>query len=182
MINRTADTLFRTLLWGVFFASVGLAMIFSTSRAEATTLPSAIQYARNIANTCLEDWKTLSCYSVVSDSNQILVTSYIAQLETAGHASHGEKIRQACAASTAITGFVKEGGKNLSVNAVSEAFTICANQISDTSEATHVKPDITYYQLLLIPTLCVRDDPRCGNAASSLRPFLEDSKKPQTRR
>lgn len=188
MIYRRADTLFSTLFSGVFFFLMGCVVVFSSAIAQNQGQPpspatiSMAQHAQGIANSCLHDWKNLTCYGAVSDSNQELLAGYMNKLKTAGHSQHAEKVRQECAASTAIRRFAKESGKNLSANAVSEAFTVCVNQITDTSETTQVKPDITYYQLLLIPTLCLRDDPRCGSMAASLRPFLDDSKKPKTRR
>ena len=188
MINRRACTHYRTLFYGAFLFVMGCVVISaSPSFAQNQPAPSPAtismaQHAKSIANSCLQEWKNQGCYGAVSDSNQELIKDYIAKLKTAGHPQHAEKVRQECAASTAIRRFVKESGRNLSANAVSEAFTVCVNQITEASEAIHVKPDPTYYQLLLIPTLCLREDPRCGSMAASLRPFLDDDKKPKARR
>ncbi len=188
MINRRACTHYRSLFYGAFLFVMGCVVISASpsfaqnQQAPSPATISMAQHAKSIANSCLHKWTHIGCYGAVSDSNQVLVKDYMAKLKTAGHPQLAEKVRQECAASTAVRRFVQESGKNISANAISEAFTVCVNQITEANEATQVKPDPTYYQLLLIPTLCLREDPRCGSMASSLRPFLDDDKKPKARR
>lgn len=163
--------LFQRSVMTFFLMAIGGAVLMGAPHsAHAQNVPA--QYASSIANSCLNNWKTLKCYVAVSDSNLVLVANYISKLKTAGRAGDAEKVKQQCAAATAVRKFAEQGGKDLPVNAMSEALTVCINQMYDSIAATNVQPDMDHYQLLLVPTLCLRDDPRCKSSSAALKPYL----------
>lgn len=117
--------------------------------------PVAVQFAKEIANTCLDGWEGADCLKSVSSSNEIMAGQYIQILGQAAKATEAETVKQGCAASTAAK--VKE----VPAPAMRSAFTECANTISDVVEKTGVTPDVSHYQLLIGAVLCMDKDPRC---------------------
>lgn len=117
---------------------------------------TSLDHAQNYARTCINGrWGTKSCMDVMANSNSQLAINFIIALKKRGQEAAVKQIQETCAAATAV------GKQTVPVHAVSEAFTVCANKISDISDMTGIQPDTSHYQLLITSVFCLRNNPRC---------------------
>jgi hypothetical protein len=120
---------------------------------------------RTIANACPGHWDSAGCLSAVSSANLVMAANYAADLKEKGRPGEAEQVKEHCAASTAAR------EKSFPAYAMKSAFIECANLITDVAEKTGIKPDPTAFQLLIAPTLCLDNDPRCGTITEQLKRF-----------
>lgn len=121
-------------------------------------------HAGEVARACPQKWESEECLRATSQAALVLVSHYGATLEQEGNKAAMEPLKQECAASTAAT---QQDG--IPAYAMKSAYTTCANKIYDIAEATDVKPDPSYYQLLIATVLCMDNKPQC--------PFMEENLK-----
>ncbi len=146
-------------------AAILLASGFSAAPARAQASDISVQFAKEVANTCLSGWDTQPCLSAISQSNLVMASNYGAHLKQKGKESEAEQVKQHCAASTAAS----KG--EYPAYAMKSAFTECANTISDIADATGTQPDLGQYELLVSSVLCMTDDRRCAAITEGLRRY-----------
>lgn len=94
----------------------------------------------------------------------VLVSQFGASLEYEGYKAQMDPLKEDCAASTAAT---QQDG--IPAYAMKSAYTVCANKIAEIAEITGVKPDPSYYQLMIASILCMDKNPQCRMMESSLK-------------
>ena len=107
-----------------------------------------------------------ACLKVNAYSNRILAANYIAALKEKGKTKAAGSVEQQCAAAS-VLGEV-EAPRETVGNVLAE----CANQISDMTAETGIKPDLSHYQLLIAATLCITKDARCEASEQALAATL----------
>ena len=146
-------------------ASAAASASASSGRAEK----ELVQLAKNIARECLKEetgWMSASCLKVNAYSNRILAANYIAALKEKGKTKAAGSVEQQCAAATAL------GEVKATQETVGNVLAECANQISDMTAETGIKPDLSHYQLLIAATLCITKDARCEASEQALAATL----------
>ncbi len=147
----------------IFTAGDAAAQYVKPSPSKGKVEDYVLQHARNIAGKCGPSfWEEQPCIKALSESNLVLAANYAEKLDTSGKKEASRKIINECAASTA--------GREIEVPtyAIVSAFTTCSNTIFDVSEETGIKPDLSHYQLLVYPTLCLSKDARCAAFESQM--------------
>ncbi len=124
--------------------------------------------AGNIARSCPQQWEDEECLRATSQAALVLVSNYGGRLDQAGKKGHMETLKENCAASTAAT---QEDG--IPAYAMKSAYTVCMNSIADVADASGVKPDPSYMQLLLATVLCMEKSPQCQMMELALRKWAK---------
>ncbi|MCL4677275.1 MAG: hypothetical protein KJ017_01635 [Alphaproteobacteria bacterium] len=120
--------------------------------------------AQAIATACPGNWEAEECLKATSQSAMVLVSQFGASLEYEGYKAQMDPLKEDCAASTAAT---QQDG--IPAYAMKSAYTVCANKIAEIAEITGVKPDPSYYQLMIASILCMDKNPQCRMMESSLK-------------
>lgn len=120
--------------------------------------------AKAVAGACPGDWESEECLKATSQSALVLISQFGANLEHKGLKAEQDVLKDECAASTAAT---QEDG--IPAYAMKSAYTVCANKIADIAESTGVKPDPSYYQLIIASILCLDKNPQCKIMEQSLQ-------------
>lgn len=120
--------------------------------------------AQAIAQSCPGNWEAEECLKATSQSAMVLISQFGASLEHEGYKSQMDPLKEDCAASTAAT---QQDG--IPAYALRSAYTVCANTIAEIAEATGVKPDPSYFQLMIASILCMDNNPQCRMMESSLK-------------
>lgn len=128
--------------------------------------PVSVNFARDYAKNCLGEWSNAECLKTVSGSNIVLTGQYMDVLKEQGKTDKVAELRDGCAASTAA--FNKS---DIPAKAMRNAYVQCANTISDISEATTIKPDLSHYQLLLGAIMCLDGSDVCKKLEAQLSPL-----------
>jgi hypothetical protein len=136
----------------------------TTSHAQEPSAETQL-FAKTLSNSCLKQWETSKCLTNISQATLILAANYAGDLESNGMIGAVEQIKQNCAAATAGT----KG--NYPAYAMKSAFTECANIIYDVSEQTNIKPDLSFYQLLVSSIMCLNKDRSCPAIEQGLNAY-----------
>lgn len=143
-----------------------LALVIAAPSAHAQTASAvSLTHAKALAAVCPGNWESPACLTAVSESNMVLVSNYGALLQHKKLTAAAETLKQKCAASTA------HREEAFPAYAMNSAFIECVNIISDLADQTHVLPDQSHYQLLLLPALCLSKDQRCDPMEKSLTQY-----------
>jgi len=139
-----------TLLFCVHMMPFAINQSYAQEASAETQL-----FAKTLSNSCVKQWDQPTCLTNISQAALILAANYAGDLESNGMIGAVEQIKQNCAAATAGT----KG--NYPAYAMKSAFTECANMIYDVSEQTNIKPDLSFYQLLVSSIMCLNKDRSC---------------------
>ena len=126
---------------------------------------ASLQAAKLIANACLPGWETQTCMKAISQSSYVMVSNYGGDLEGRNKKADAEILKQHCAATTAAT------QQDVPPYAMRSALTECAGVISDLAAKTGVNPDLSHFQLMVIPAMCLAQDPNCPALTAQLKQF-----------
>lgn len=129
---------------------------------EKVDNPVVEKYVNMVAAECPENWSSPVCLSVMSESNRVMVSNFMEELDRAGQAGAVESVKNSCAASTAAEKQI------FPADAMKSAFIECANIISDTAATTRLAPDLAHYELLTAAVLCMSNDRRCVGITKKL--------------
>ncbi len=133
------------------------------TQQESKPSSTASDYARRVAQACVSGkWEQQPCLKAVSENNLVMAANYIEALEKSGRKSHGEMVKQKCAASTAAT----KG--EYPASAMRSAYVECVNFIVDTANATGKIPDQSQYQLLVGAVQCLDKSAYCSAIEQAL--------------
>lgn len=123
-------------------------------------------HAGQVAQSCPGTWENAACLNATSQAALVLISQFASDLQNAGHEDVTETLKQECAASTAAT-----QKDDIPAYAMKSAYTVCANKIYDISSQTGVKPDPSYYQIMVGTVLCMSNDPQCKIIEDGLDKF-----------
>lgn len=145
-----------------------MALAFQPSPAKAQPgqqggeTKSAKELAGMMAQTCPGSWKADGCLKNISESVLHLAAGYAAALQNSGNSQAIETLKQKCAAATAAT------SQDVPAYALESALTECVNNIYGIQQSTGVSPDADLYQLAVVSTLCLKDNPECSGLEQQL--------------
>jgi hypothetical protein len=147
--------------------AVFIFLMFTASISNAQNLVSktAEAHIKNIERVCIDNWESQTCLVTLSQSSLALTSNYGATLQNKGAGKHTETLKQGCAASTAAL------NGRYPANALTSAFTECANTIYDLTEKTNIFPDPTHFSLLVGSVLCLQKNPTCEGFQKKLANF-----------
>jgi hypothetical protein len=128
-----------------------------------TPSSQALQLGKAAGGVCPDHWDSPECLSVISQSNFMMLANYGSDLQQKGHNDEAEQVKQHCAASTAAR------EQSFPAYAMKSAFIECANLLSDLTEKTGMKPDMSEYQLMVGSVLCMNKDARCASISEQLK-------------
>ena len=152
-----------------FVIGLGLILPLSVSSAfaQGETGPSAtaLRFAGVLAGACPDAWESPACLRALGESNFVFLSGYGAALQQAGHGDDAETLKQSCAASTASR------EQEVPAYAVGSAMNECAGVISELVQKNGMPPDLSHFQLLVVPALCLSGHPACSSMAEQLRAY-----------
>lgn len=151
------------------FLSLGLTMVMaiSSTAVQAQISAAAQQHAQNISKNCPGAWTTPACLKAVSASSYDMTIDYASKLESAGKKDFLEPLKQTCAASTAAR------EQDFPADAMNSAFKECANGIYDITQKSGVLPDRNYFQLIVVPSLCMDGAKECAQVEQQMRAMVK---------
>lgn len=120
--------------------------------------------AKNMAKACPQSWENQECLQATSQAALVMISQYGASLEHGGKKSYQNPLKEECAASTAAT---QEA--DIPAYAMKSAYTVCVNKIVDIADATGIKPDPSYFQLMYATIICMDKKPQCQMMEIALR-------------
>jgi hypothetical protein len=140
-----------------------LLIMVITNTAAAQEI--AMVHLKKIAATCPDQWQSQACLAVVGQSNLEMVAHYGARLQENGHDRAAETLKNHCAASTAAR------SERIPAFAMASAMTECSNIIATLSEETGLKPDLSHFQLMIAPVLCLSGHPDCSDISDQIKAY-----------
>lgn len=168
MRHEARDTRFYKLFAAFALGLAVMALAFQPAPAKAQSAQqggetkSARELAGMMAQTCPGSWKSGACLKNISESVLYLAAGYAADLQKSGNSQAIETLKQKCAAATAAT------SQDVPAYALESALTECVNNIYGIQQDTGVNPDADLYQLAVVSTLCLKNDPKCKGLENQL--------------
>lgn len=163
-MRRTTHTLLFILI-AALLSAPDLATPALAQTAAPAISAASLQSAKLVANACLPGWETQTCIRAISQSSYVMVSNYGGTLEGQNKKADAETLKQHCAATTAAT------QQDVPPYAMRSALTECAGVISDLATKTGVSPDLSHFQLMVIPAMCLAKDPNCPAMTEQLKMF-----------
>ena len=154
------------MFWKIFATLTLTIILVAASPASAKDeKPSetSLQFAKMIAGACPNRWESPDCLKTLGESNFVLVANYGGTLLENQKKADAETLKENCAASTAA--------REVSVPAyaMASAMTECVNTIGDIAGKTGIKPDLSHFQMMGFPALCLSKDPVCNGFTMQLK-------------
>ncbi len=150
------QTIYKTTFFAfiLFVATLGSFAAVSAKSPPPLTAKEK-KYVRAVAENCSGQWQEQPCLATLARVSKHVTSYYAEDLHKKGRKGRLEPLKQGCAASTAAEKM------EVPVYAMKGAMTVCANTISDITEATGISPNVNLYQLVIAGVLCLANDPQC---------------------
>lgn len=123
-------------------------------------------YAQAIAQSCLGGrWESQPCLSAISATSNTTLATYAAALQENGQAEAVQSLKDHCSATTAAS------RQEVPAYAMKSALTECANTISDVTNNTGAQPNLSMFQLMVAPIVCLDGKPECAQVEQQLAQY-----------